>query len=142
MKLTEIVALVALSTSWIVAARLGKVHVLHLCGLPQSFGGCSVSGGQSMERSTIVVVKRQQILGSSPYIKRAPPTSEMQLTLSLLHLLQTLLFLLHFPFSLSLSSLTLFYYYNISGFYLGITLLKRNLLVLILKNYGKVHVVF
>jgi len=38
----------------------------------------------------IVVVKRQRILGSSPYIKRVPPTSEMQLTLSLLHLLQTL----------------------------------------------------
>jgi len=51
-------------------ASFTLVAFLLLRGLPLSFGGCSVSCGQSMECATISVVKMQQILGSSPYKKR------------------------------------------------------------------------
>ena len=131
------------------AARLGKVHVLHSRCVPSSprsssifrrllrfrrpiNGTCHDSSCEEATDSWILSLYKE----SSTHFRNATHTLTSS---SSSNPPFTIFFFLHFPFSISLSSL--FYYYNNFGFYLGITLLKRNLLVLILGNYREVPVV-
>ena len=124
------------------AAQLGSSTPPH-CWIFGGWRSCAVGTWNSVTNGCWNVGCGRLGCYFFPYInKGSPPSENAAHTHLFIFFKPSVHHFLPSPFFLFNFSLLIFYNYNISGFYLSIALLKRNLLVLILENYQEGHVVF